>query len=375
MPERKNSLENDSNFTYYQELVTDSVGETDWEKNAGFYIKMYKEYSRYPDGANAIIEEASNFKATLHSRDMDYDKPEIENEGAYLNKSLQNGLDNLKAVHGERTGSQDMVKIKTTEIIDVNIAEINPGWATNKFIKDERILLFTDADGYQRKLTCRNKTTHMIPNNMAMRLWFEIERLYYEAGCPDDRTVTFFNRDIVKRLSWGTGGNAYEKLKTCLHILRYTEILTDKVYRYKDKEEVKYIPGEITINMLDTLETYDDKGIMVTDKQVKTRVVLNEYFAKSIKGKYFFIMNSAEYKKLDSPIEFYLGLLISKRKGKNNEKKFITFNIDQLCEQIGMVTKTKYERKRNLESAFGNLKSKSIISGWNFNNDQVLIAL
>jgi hypothetical protein len=375
MAESKNKLEDDGNYIYYQELVTNSVGEKDWEKNTGFYVKMYKEYSKYPGGTNSIIEEVSSFKATKLSRGMDIDRPNINNEGAYLNKCLQNGLDNLIAIHGERPDNVDYEKIKTTEIIDVNIAEINPGWATDKYISEERIVVYTDEDGNKRRLICRNKTTHKTPNNTAMRLWFEIERLYFESGCLDDRAVTFFNRDILKRLGWGVDGRAYERLKTCLDILRYSEILTDQIYKYKDKGEVKYIPGKITINMLDSLETYDDQGHIVTDKQVKTRVVLNEYFAKNIKGKYFFIMNSSIYKQLESPIEFYLGLLITKRRGKNNEQKFITFKIAQLCEQIGMVTKTPAERKRNLEHAFTTLKDKSIIAGWKFNKDQVLIAL
>jgi len=375
MADKKSNLKDDSNFIYYQELVGKAVGEKDWDKNTGFYVKMYKEYAKYPSGAESIIEEVSNFKATKLSREMDIDKADIGNVGAYLNKSLQNGLDNLKAVHGELPDNPDYEKMKTTEIIDVNIAEINPGWATDKYISEERIVVYTDEDGNKRRLICRNKTTHKTPNNTAMRLWFEIERLYYEAGCPEDRAVTFFNRDILKRLAWGVDGRAYERLKTCLHILRYSEILSDKFYKYKDAGEVKFIPGEITINMLDSLETYDDQGHIVTDKQVKTRVVLNEYFAKNIKGKYFFIMNSSVYKQLESPIEFYLGLLITKRSGRDGDKKFITFKIAQLCEQIGMVTKTPGERKRNLEHAFSTLKDKSIIAGWKFNKDQVLIAL
>jgi hypothetical protein len=372
MADKKNSLEDNGNYQYYRDQVTASVGEADWKKNAGFYTKIFKDYAKYPEGESAILEEVANFKATKNSRSMDIDKPGIENDGAYLNKSLQNGLDNLKAVHGELPAAD---KMQTTEIIDVNIAEINPGWATDKYITDERVVIYTDEDGNHRRLTCRNKTTHKTPNNTAMRLWFEIERLYFTAGCPDDRAVTFFNRDILKSLDWGVDGRAYERLKTCLDILRYSEILTDQVYKFKDKGEVKYIPGKLTINMLDSLETYDDQGQIVTDKQVKTRVVINEYFAKNIKEKYFFIMSSAVYKQLESPIEFYLGLLISKRRGKNGEQKFITFKVPQLCEQIGMVTKTPGERKRNLEHAFTTLKEKSIIAGWKFTKDQVLISI
>ena len=182
MADKKSNLKDDSNFIYYQELVGKAVGEKDWDKNTGFYVKMYKEYAKYPSGAESIIEEVSNFKATKLSREMDIDKADIGNVGAYLNKSLQNGLDNLKAVHGELPDNPDYEKMKTTEIIDVNIAEINPGWATDKYISEERIVVYTDEDGNKRRLICRNKTTHKTPNNTAMRLWFEIERLYYEAG-------------------------------------------------------------------------------------------------------------------------------------------------------------------------------------------------
>jgi hypothetical protein len=41
----------------------------------------------------------------------------------------------------------------------------------------------------------------------------------------------------------------------------------------------------------------------------------------------------------------------------------------------GMVTKTPGEQKRNLEHAFTTLKEKSIIAGWKFTKDQVLISL
>jgi hypothetical protein len=45
MADKKSKLEDDSNFIYYQELVGKAVGEKDWDKNTGFYVKMYKEYT------------------------------------------------------------------------------------------------------------------------------------------------------------------------------------------------------------------------------------------------------------------------------------------------------------------------------------------
>ena len=375
----------DKNFEYYKELVINAVGETDWNKNTGFYVKMYNEYKKYPGGENLIIEEVSNFKSILNERALS-DREGIENEGAYLNKSLQNGLKNLQINNPEIKSNNG----RTTEMININVIEINPGWATDKYLSDERIVVFNDGD-VERKLIARNKTTHKLPNNTTMKILFEIERIYLENNCPEDRIITFYSRDMLKRLGWDFSGESYEKLKENLKILRYTEILSDKFYRYKDKnDKIKYIPGKLSFNILDSLEIYDEKDDekddesnennnntlfedkkIVNEKRIKVKVGLNKYFADNIRKKYYNVIRSSIYNKLESPIEFFLSLLLLKRSGQNNNN--IVLRIDKLCEQIGIVTKDISERKRNLSKTLDKLKEKNIIKNWEFKDKLVYI--
>jgi len=381
--EKEKIIIKDENFEYYKELVISAVGETDWNKNTGFYVKMYNEYKKYPGGENSIIEEVSNFKSILNERWLS-DREEIENEAAYLNKSLQNGLTNLRVDNPEIKSNNG----RTTEMININVIEINPGWATDKYLSDERVVIFNDGV-VERKLIARNKTTHKLPNNTTMTILFEIERIYLENNCPEDRIITFYSYDMLKRLGWDFSKKSYENLKENLKILRYTEILSDKFYRYKDKnDKIKYIPGKLSFNILDSLEIYDEKDdekveeIIENDtlfddkkktnkKRIKAKVGLNKYFADNVRKKYYNVIRSSIYNKLESPIEFFLSLLLLKRSGQN--KNNLVLRIDKLCEQIGVVTKDTYERKRNLSKTFEKLKEKNIIKNWEFKDELVYI--
>src|ERR1017187_8584177 len=82
---------------FFQDKVIENTGDEDWEKNANFYTKMFKEYKAAADEFK-ILEIIGNFNAEM---DMGKAKGKIiRNPGAYLNKCLQNGLKLLKESRG-----------------------------------------------------------------------------------------------------------------------------------------------------------------------------------------------------------------------------------------------------------------------------------
>jgi len=224
-----------SNFNYYKDLVIGLAGEEDWDKSGGMYTKRFKEYAQYTIGEEHIIEVVSSVKNEYNERGYDYEKEDIQSVRKYLNKSLQNGLKFLQETGTLKGGTAMKGSFKKNAlVVNLNIAGIIPGWATTRKIKGARVVSFTTADGINCSVTYRNTVSDELPTDSGNRLYIEIERIFLEQGCPISNTVEFYNTDLLKRLGKTDAGHYYKQLKEDLLKLRHTEIVSDKVYRFKD---------------------------------------------------------------------------------------------------------------------------------------------
>ena len=358
------------NFNYYKELVTNLAGDDDWEKSGGMYVKRYKEYSEYLTGEEYIIEVVSSVKNEYNERDYNVEIKSIESIRKYLNKSLQNGLKFL-----QETGTlKPDVKTpgnfqKNALVVNLNIAGIVPGWATTRKIKGARVVSFVTADGITCSVTYKNPVTDELPTDSGNRLYIEIERIFLEQGCPQNNTVEIFNTELLKRLGKTDAGHYYKQLKEDLLKLRHTEIISDKVYRFKDSNgQVDYIPGVTSFHMISGVEFIEDGG---RGGKVKTRVILNHYFANSLRNRYYKLINAKLEKLLETPTEYNLALHLEKQRGAE-KKLFWSEEINSLCNFIGIVTTDLEARVKTLRKTCESLKAKEYLSGYKFEEKYIL---
>jgi hypothetical protein len=359
-----------SNFHYYKELVIKVAGDEDWEKSAGMYVKRYKEYAEYQTGEESIIEVVSAVKSENNERGYNVEKDSIESIRKYLNKSLQNGLKFLQETGTLRNDIKKPGNFqKNALVVNLNIAGIVPGWATTRKIKGARVVSFVTADGITCSVTYKNPVTNELPTDSGNRLYIEIERIFLEQGCPPSNTVEFFNTDLLKRLGKTDAGHYYKQLKEDLLKLRHTEIFSDKVYRFKDSNgQVDYIPGLTSFNMISGVEFVEDGG---RGGKVKTRVILNHYFANSLRNRYYKLINAKLEKLLETPTEYNLVLHLEKQRGAE-KKLFWSEEINSLCDFIGIVTNDLEARTKTLRKTCESLKNKEYLSAYKFEDKYIL---
>jgi hypothetical protein len=386
MATSEKKLSEDYDFTRYKKLVIYLVGEDDWKKSKANYIKHFNAFSELDDGKAKLYGIVEDARASIERKQTDYnaglDIEVIENNAAYLNTCLQQGY-NANIVGTKETKNENGKGSKsTTDIINVNLSEINPGWLTYKLINRKRIIEFHNADGTGGRLEINNPNTNSFsPNVETLKLEYVLEQIYYdkishlpqELRIKDNRKLDLYVKDILERLGWGVDGRSYQKIKTHFHILRQTDMISFKVYKFKETGIVKDIPQSRNFTMIEDLQFYYEKGLEAAEKRLKVRFNLCEFFAINVQNGYFSIIPKKITQQLEAPTEFYLGVLIERRRGKNNSTNPININVNDFVLDSGMITKDPKEQKYNLVTALESLKGKNIIKNFAFKEGLITV--
>jgi hypothetical protein len=357
------------NFLYYQECVINIVGKKDWEDNTGMYVNRYKDYLQYANGYELLKEEVAAAKTNILESKYS-DKGPTENRAAKLNTFLTTGLKTL-----QKTSNKLEIKDKKLSVghcpFSTNSIECFPGYATEKFIFVPKITVLHNSKGdtIQLKTTGLNKT-YAIPNNISMFIFWELILMYMQQGCDQFGIVSFSLAELLERLKWSKSGAEYERLKMHLYMLRYAEITSDDVYRFKKNGEIKKIPGDKSYTLLSDIEMTqekDDQG-----QPYKVIVSINRFDAASFQEKYYLLIDIKCLNILEG-LELWIWLFLYKRKGKDNLSGKLILDINDLCERVGMVTSIEKKKKYNLKKACEKFVKLSLIKNFTFNNNELII--
>jgi|GEM_PF-5948761 len=357
------------NMEEYKNKIIKLTNKADWEKNAGFYIKKFKEFNLYDGGLLELMGVLGDVKETFNTRTCATDTELINNCGAFLNTSLQNGLKRLEAIHGKKTYTKETKEI-SKQLVNINISEFNPGWATTKFISTPRHIRYTDTDGNEHELFVENpyKGTYadkIMPTSESQQIYLAIEYFYKKANCPSG-LFKINTQEFLDYLGKSKGGKEFKLLKTHLEILKYTVIRSNNIYKVKNSDKLIYIND--SFNFLSRLVLFDKNNMeereSVTD-DTHFFVEINSFFKSNIENDYIGLIETKILNKLTAPLDYHLGTLICRRKGQNNKMKEITFELTNLIDRLGIVTKNPKEINRKLTTSCESLIEKKIISGYN----------
>lgn len=326
---------------YIFEQIKKYVGDADWQKSQKNYEKlviMYKEQGKMED-LKEIIAASKLSKA--------------RNRGAYLNSSMRNGI-NLKAATATSTAISNGKKI-----FNVNFAEVNPGWALERKVKGKRVVIIDNAEG-RYTVTVQNVKDDINPVKKTMQLFYELERVYSDKSCPASMIVEISAADLLERLDWPSSGQSYDDLKEHLDTLLNTQIVSDGVYKFKDKGVVKEIPRTTAFNMIAGYDFFNEKNATKPIKKIK--ISLNPFLAQNVKENYYFLKTDPG-KKLKGAVEMFLYDFLVKRKGKDGDHTHI-LDINEVADHIGIYTQEPKERKRSIKEALESFKEKNLIKSF-----------
>jgi len=120
--------------------------------------------------------------------------------------------------------------------------------------------------------------------------------------------------------------------------------------------------------MISGVEFIEDGG---RGGKVKTRVVLNHYFAESLRNRYYKLINAKLEKLLNTPTEYSLVLHLEKQRGAE-KKLFWSEEVNSLCDFIGIVTTDIEARTKTLRKTAESLKNKQYLSAYKFDEKHIL---
>jgi hypothetical protein len=148
-------------FTRFKEIVIELVGEEDWKNSKANYIKQFLTFSEFDDGKAKILGIVEDAQVSIDKKIADYNAGMavelINNHAAYLNTCLQRAIAEYSETSGKPT-TPDVKKqnTSTTNMINVNLSEVNPGWLTTKLMNKERIFEFENPDGSKSRIQIKN---------------------------------------------------------------------------------------------------------------------------------------------------------------------------------------------------------------------------
>lgn len=322
------------------------VGDADWTKSHKNFEKLLSQY----ETQNKLIE----MKETI--ADCKSKKKIPKNHGAYLTRALLNGLDPQE--------TKDKAKSNGKKIINVNFAEVNPGWALERKVKGKRTVVIDNESGHYQ-VTIQNAKDNINPVKKTMQLNSEIEQIYSDFNCPGECIIEIGAAELLKRLDWPASGQSNDDLKEHLDILTNTQVHSDGVYKYKDKGIIKEIPRTTVFNLINGYDFFDEKDVTKPIKKIK--ISLSPFLAQNVREKYFLLKDKPK-EKLSGAVDLFLYEFLLKRKGTDCDHTCM-LSINEVADLIGIYTKEAYERKRNIKEALESFKIKNLIKSYSINEN------
>ena len=280
-------------------------------------------------------KDASQNKANLNFDPSSFDINMAEFPIAHLSQRLPEGISKTEIKYSDfiKDGEGKLVKRKWT-------------------IRSNAKITIKDKEG--------NEIEEVIGlgGPTSLQVFYEILQIWREQGFKEHKINigTYYN--LLKRLGWGTGGDAYLRLERDLNSLYDIEFIAENAYYDKDlnrlvNKKIKLFEGFTVYKKKDDFNYLSDYGYIAATHE----------FHESIKNKTsFFLPFERDYFKTLTPHEQKLALYLSKVFNPYRKRTVLRYNrnIFELC-RILPIYGEKRKQKYYLVKATKGLIAKEFI--------------